>query len=102
MMAVQQYQQAASKAIEQNQYLPALKDSVRAEKALKKLYHQQFGDDAPTNTLVSNSEYRGVEPDISLWLEARGVSPDSQEGEGFTWRKFRYALYGQDSMYSLS
>jgi hypothetical protein len=40
MMAIKQYQQATSLALEQKKYLSALRNSMRAEKILKKLFKE--------------------------------------------------------------
>lgn len=40
MMALRQYQQATSLAFDQKKYTSALKNSVKAEKALKKLFKE--------------------------------------------------------------
>jgi hypothetical protein len=113
MMAVRQFQQAASKAFEQGQYIAALKVSVKAEKALKKLYKQQFGDEHLQSkkqeggqrelstsdggldmaSLLGSGEV-GLKPDVTDWLMARSSGQDLTPNlEGMTWQQFRYARY---------
>jgi hypothetical protein len=42
MMSLRQFQQATSMALEQKKYISALRNSVKAEKALKKFYKELF------------------------------------------------------------
>lgn len=102
-MAVRQFQQAASKAFEQGQLISALKVSLKAEKALKRLYIQQFGEDhlqrieamaSTANTTDVTMQLGGGEvglkPDIMDWLMSGGDENKSlSSDEGMTWQQFR-------------
>lgn len=86
MMAVRQYQQAATKAFEHSKHDAALKLSVKAEKALKNLYIQQFGE----YELPSTNHSRDIKPDITDWLQREGnVVAVDNGSENLQWPQFR-------------
>jgi hypothetical protein len=65
MMAIRQFQQATSMALEQKKYLSALRNSVKAEKSLKKLFKE-----LNPHSSTSHKKLSGLSPSSVLcsWL----------------------------------